>query len=71
MANDITIGKEYYNHCYNRPNTGGKTVTLETGGTCTLMAQEGLQIPALDGSEVAVFDVSMEISGMSSPLKKV
>ena len=52
---DVSIGGDVHTMIITGPNTGGKTVTLKTVGLSVLMAQSGLQVPALETSVIGVF----------------
>lgn len=56
VPNDISLGIDFDTMLITGPNTGGKTITLKTGGLIQLMAQSGLFIPTSENSQVGVFD---------------
>ena len=56
VALDLDLPEDTFALVITGPNTGGKTVSLKTAGLLALMAQCGLHIPALSGSEITVFE---------------
>lgn len=56
VANTIAFDEDIQTVIITGPNTGGKTVTLKTLGLIIVMAQSGLLVPTLDGSQLSVFE---------------
>jgi DNA mismatch repair protein MutS2 len=52
----LEIGQDFSILVITGPNTGGKTVTLKTIGLLSLMTQAGIPIPALQESQLPLFD---------------
>ncbi|MFQ3550144.1 MAG: endonuclease MutS2, partial [Armatimonadota bacterium] len=52
---DMPLGKKFNGLLITGPNTGGKTVSLKTLGLFSLMGASGMHVPALPGTELAVF----------------
>ena len=53
---DLEIGNRYRSLIITGPNAGGKTVTLKTVGILTLMTQCGFDIPAMENTEISIFE---------------
>ena len=48
IPTDLTLDEDTFTVLITGPNTGGKTVSLKTTGLMILMAQSGMQLPAVD-----------------------
>lgn len=82
VANTIEFAQDIETVIITGPNTGGKTVTLKTLGLIIVMAQSGILIPTLDGSQLNIFEnvycdigdeqsIEQSLSTFSSHMKNI
>jgi len=70
VPNDITLDRDHAFMVITGPNTGGKTVTLSTVGTCVLMLAAGLPIPASAASVVPHFTSLFALIGDAQDIER-
>lgn len=82
VANTIEFAQDIETVIITGPNTGGKTITLKTLGLIIVMAQSGILIPTLDGSQLSIFEnvycdigdeqsIEQSLSTFSSHMKNI
>lgn len=82
VTNTIEFAQDIETVIITGPNTGGKTVTLKTLGLIIVMAQSGILIPTLDGSQLSIFEnvycdigdeqsIEQSLSTFSSHMKNI
>ncbi|PID26443.1 MAG: hypothetical protein CR982_10285 [Candidatus Cloacimonadota bacterium] len=79
---NLEIGESYNTLIISGPNAGGKTVTMKTIGLMALMIRAGIQVPAREDSNIALFrrifvdigdeqSIENDLSTFSSQIKKL